>query len=416
MVDKHALLIQRRAVDGYGEESLHRLLSDGVLSSMGRGDQIIKIAFSHHMLFDYTVARLVLEGGHAPDLVSRLTASDDRALLIAPAAMIAFRMLWQDDSGSRATFWDKAFDVAGAKGVGAFCRMLPALVAAELTQRLEDFAPVIACLRRVDCMQRESARFLVRHCLGALASGIVSEQRIIGPTAAQWCRIVRELADVAIVDVGWMLKPVIAQWVEKPERLTYDQKRDLGEAARRLLVFNCEVTYDEGAVIIGIQAVARTFGTAPTESSGTLRLLLNSDHVRAYGHIELFWLAKEFDHLVIHEPNGTELLADIYRAAYCSPLPSRDEQTSMSKSRILSLVSNKRQDFEMARHLLQERFARFFETQPILATQTLIDVMEYQVQEKGYQEKEIKFFSFGETQARYQDDWSYMWITSEGEA
>jgi len=411
MIENRALFTGWQTVEQHGGESLHQLLSDGVLSpARARRDQVYSVSFSHHMLFDYTVARLVLKGGHAPDLVIRLTTSDDRALLMAPAAVIAFRMLWQDDSGTRATFWDKAFEVAEAKGAGAFCRMLPARVAAELTQRLEDFAPVTACLRRADCMQREAARFLVRHCLGALAAGIVSEQRTIGPTAAQWCRIVRELAEVAIVDVGWMLKPVIAQWVEKPERLTYDQKQDLGKAARALLVISSGTTYDEGALIIGIQAVARTLEAAPTESCETLRLLLNPDHVRTYGHIELFWMAQEFDHLVTHEPNGTELLADIYRAAYCSPLPSQDEQTSMSKSRILGLVSNKRQDFEMARHLLEERFPRFFETQPILATKTLLDAMECQFREKQYKETKVAEFLFGGIQAEYQEDWSYMWM------
>jgi len=414
MVNNQVLFLERQIVEQYGGEDLRRLMSDGVLSpEKVRGDHVIHIAFSHHMLFDYAVARLVLEGGNSPDLAARLTASDDRALLLAPAAMIALHMLWESDL-ERTSFWDKAFHIAESEGAGAFCRMLPARVAAELTQRPEDFASVMTCLRRTDCIHRKAVGFLVRHCLGALAAGIVPDHRMVGPTAAQWCRIVRQFAEAAIEDIGWMLKSVISNWVEKPENLTYEQKQDLGEAARRLLVLGCGAVYDEGAVIIGIKAISRTFETAPTESANTLRLLLASDHLRSYGHRELFWLSLEYGHLVINGPNGPELLGEVYRAAYCTPLPSRDEQTNILSSRILGLISNKRQDFESARHQLGERFAHFTETHPVLATETLIDAMECHIREERNHDTEVKKFLFSGIHARYQRDASYVWMTHKG--
>ena len=77
--------------------NLDYLLSAGVLTAAeGAGDRISRISFAHHVLFDYAVARLVLEGGRARDFAGRLTSSDDRALLIAPSAMMAFQILTPD--------------------------------------------------------------------------------------------------------------------------------------------------------------------------------------------------------------------------------------------------------------------------------------------------------------------------------
>jgi len=415
MIEKQVFFISRQTVEDYGGEYLRDLMSNEVLSAAkGRGDQVIDIAFSHHMLFDYAIARLILEGGHAPDLADQLTASDDRALLLAPAAMLALRMLWEDDE-DRAIFWDKSLRIAANVGAGAFCRMLPARVAADLTVRSTDFSPLVECLGKTDCIHHCAAAFLVKHALGALATGPEFEQRVTGESAAEWCRIFRVLAETAIAEVGWMLKPVIAQSVKDPSRLTNGQKQDIGKAARHMLISGSGAAYDEGMVIVAIEAVSRTFDANPIDSSETLRLLLAPEHVRTYGYRELFWLAKEFDHLIVHEPHGPQLIAELYRAAFCTPLPSKDEPTRLGHSRILSLISNKKQDFELARHQLEERFARFVEDQPVLATGVLIDALEFYVKEERERETEIEKFPFGDIQASYRPDWSFTWISARND-
>ena len=39
--------------------------------------------------------------------------------------------------------------------------------------------------------------------------------------------IARELANAAVQDVGWMLKPLVAQWVENPDVLTAAEASDI---------------------------------------------------------------------------------------------------------------------------------------------------------------------------------------------
>ena len=410
MLDERTLQASVHEVSATTDD-LDRLLSEGVLTpAEGTRDRLVRISFAHHVLFDYGVARLTLESGQARDFVSLLTGSDDRALLVAPGAMMAFQMLWQDDGQERRGFWKKAFEVAGAGGGGAFCRMLPARVAATLTASLDDFSPVLECLRRPDCQDRSAAVFLVQHCTGALAAGVVPNGTLTSPRGA-WPSIARELANAAVQDVGWMLKPLVAQWVENPDVLTAAEAGDINAAARLMLRRAGGERYDSSMVVIGIRGVARTFDAAPTESIQALNELLLPDRLTAHAHEELSWLAREIKYLVASTPSTASVIRAIYKAGYCTPVPSRDEKTSISGSRILSMTSNRRQDFEHAQWELFEAFPRFFEADPVEAIETLIDIMNcHMALEHSSEDEEVIAFAFGDVTAAYQPDHSYAWF------
>ena len=324
-------------VDGESPD-LYQLHSAGVLSpTEGMGDRVGRISFAHHVLFDYGVARLTLESGQAADLAARLTSSDERGLLIAPGALMALQILWQDDTDGRPTFWKKAFEVAGSDEAGAFCRMLPARTAAALTNDLQDFDPVLDCLRRSDCPARSAALFLVQHCTGALTAGVPPQPTPSSPRGA-WPRVARALAEVSVADTGWMLKALVGQWVDGPALLTQDEKVDIGVTARLMLRLGSNEPYDRSMVIVGIRGVTRTLESAPAAAIESLGRLLTADHVVAHGHEELSWLARELEHILLHTPLTSNLVGEIYRAGYCTPLPSRDDATEMGQSRIFSCL------------------------------------------------------------------------------
>ena len=128
-----------------------------------------------------------------------------------------------------------------------------------------------------------------------------------------------------------MLKPLIAQWVEEPKTLTADEAADINVASRLMLRHGTAAPYDSSMVIVGIQGVARTFGTSPAESSDALLQLLAREHVLLHGHEELSWIARQFRHLFANVPLASAVIRETYKAAYCTPLPSRDEKTNLVK-------------------------------------------------------------------------------------
>lgn len=411
MLDTGTLQVALHDVPGAGAEGVSRLLSEGVLApAEGTRDRLARISFAHHVLFDYGVARLTLDEGRANDFAARLTSSDQRALLIAPGATMALQALWHDDGPQRRVFWQKAFEVAGSGGTGAFCRMLPARIAATLADTTEDLEPVFERLRQPNSPDKAAAVFLVRHCTGALAAGLVPKSAATSPRGA-WPAIGRALAEAAVADVGWMLKPLIAEWVKKPNTLTASEAYDVNVAARLMLRHGSVAPYDSSMVIVGIQGVSRTFGAAPGESADVLLQLLAHDHVLVHGHEELSWIAREFSHLFANVPLASGVIRETYKAGYCTPLPSRDEKTSLGGSRILSLTSNRRQDFEHSRWELTEEFPNFFDADPNTATESLIELVQCHTDlEHKVDDSELVTVQFGDRTAAYLPDHSYGWL------
>ena len=175
------------------------------------------------MLLDYAVARLILQDGKAPDLASRLTRSEDDALMMAPASIMAFQILWDDEQTDRSVFWSTALELAGTKETGAFCRMLPAHAAVGLVESLKDFQPVLKCMASSNDHEQRAASFLARHCVGALTTGSVPRKS--NPAFADpWPSIAEALTRVAIADARWMLKPLIYRWVEAASSLRYGRE------------------------------------------------------------------------------------------------------------------------------------------------------------------------------------------------
>jgi hypothetical protein len=412
MLRDRTLRVPIDALQGAETEDLYQLNSDGVLSpaeqSAGRSRLI---SFAHHVLFDYGIARLTLSGGQADDFAERLTDSDERALFIAPGATMALQMLWQQESDRHSQFWTKALQIAGAEGKGEFCRMLPALVAVSLIENVRDWEFMSDYLRQPDSPEGRASLFLFRHSIGALAAGIAppnfADSRL-GP----WPEIARIASEAAIAQVGWMLKPLIAQWVEKPQLLSDRERNDIGVVARSVLKQGSSKAYESGMVIFGIQGVARTFESAPSSSIQAFRQLLTPDHLRVYGHKELFWMAQEMKYLLRNAEYCADLIGDIYRSAYCTPLPSREEVTSLLDSRIVGMTSNKRQDFESARFQLQQIFPRFLERAPKQAAVAFVDTAACTTRAEHEISDQIVPMIIRGVQSGYQADYSYIWYVS----
>lgn len=413
MLEHHRLIASVKSDSGASSKALNQLLSDGVVSAApGHRNLLRQIAFSHHVLFDYAVARLVLEGGSAPDLAARLAESDEDALFIAPAAIMAFQMVWEEGDRHRSEFWAKAVELGGTEGSGAFCRMFPAHVATELTSELEDFQPVIKILTSRDDRNRDAALFLVRHCFGALAAGSAPIASASAPLGA-WPQIADTLAHVAIKDVGWMLTPLIAKWVGSPLDLSADDEKHIGAAAREVLNSSVGDDYDRNVVAVAIRGVTRTLETAPKESLDSLARLLTPDRVTRHGHDDLAWLAREFKFLLRHVPTTSCLIKRLYRAVYSAPLPSDDEQTNITGSRIFGLLTSNRQDFEIIRHRLFESFSPFFKADPVSATETLVDLVECTLEPDLEPDTPVVEFDIAGETARYLPDQSFVRIRED---
>jgi hypothetical protein len=168
----------------------------------------------------------------------------------------------------------------------------------------------------------------------------------------------------------YTLTPLIRSALEHPELLTERQATDLGQASRALFQAAWDADPRDHRIIgAAIAAVVRTFATAPDESEQLLRRVIAPDRLREHGHEEVPALAREIARLFAVAP---DLCADVYDAAF-SYSEESDAPTVMLGG-VMSLTSNRRQDYQMAQYELATEYPGFLQDSPRAAVRALVVV------------------------------------------
>jgi hypothetical protein len=154
MVRRRSLRAPRSAVasDPAASTHLHDILSANVLVEWqpphaAKPDQSL-LAFSHHVLYDYAVERLLLRGEPA-DLVSRLESSPDLALAIRPSLVLHFQHVWAQGPDRKA-FWALVERIERSNQVPDIAKTIGPTVAKEMFRTLDDLSPVFGPLEASD--------------------------------------------------------------------------------------------------------------------------------------------------------------------------------------------------------------------------------------------------------------------------
>ena len=194
MVRRQALRVPVSRIASHGHhEAIHQLMSQGVLSQAvsprGPRSASDSIAFSHHVLFDYAVARTLLRD-EPDDLARRLSQTPGLVLLIRPSLSLHFQHLWLDDA-ERVSFWREALGLLRVGGVPRVGQLVGPEVAANSARSLEDLRPLMEGLQDHNSGRREAAEKAVEHVVGApLASGLA----LVGDNGGPWADWAEQLS------------------------------------------------------------------------------------------------------------------------------------------------------------------------------------------------------------------------------
>ena len=417
MVEKRTLRVHRSVVARPDTSTvLNDLLSTHVLiewqpSSEAQPDRYI-LAFSHNVLFDYAVARLLFRGD-AAGIIRYLTGNPDLVIVIRPSIVFHFSHLWNIDKSRRA-FWDLVFRIIQADNIPEIGKLIGPAVAAELTKTMDDLEPLCTALEASDQGKQEAAEEAFRYLAGALRA-LLKEENLIGPGAGPWFQLVDRVIERSLRrPVAYTIRYLLTVLCDYPERFTQNQKEAAGRTARRLLEFAwSQEPRDPWLVIHALQCVCRTFDSDRNESTSLIRRAIAPLHLKQFGFKELPWLAQEVKRLIPFDPG---LVADIYCSAF-SHQEESEEPTPMGTSQILSLISNRRQDYESALYVLAEAFPEFLRTAPQEATRSLVAVMQAYVEQRhapAYDDVQDEKFDFYGRVAYIRTDYSHIW--DEGDA
>ena len=370
------------------------------------------IAFAHHVLFDYAVARLLLRGT-PENFIRRLIRDPELALVVRPSLVFHFRYLWLVDNNHE-LFWKVVLEIMNVNEIPEIGKLIGPSVVAESANQFSDLE--ILCLALEEpatgnetATDETAAEGVLKHIVGALTAETTEQVPLVGPDAGPWCKLLERVSKTLRPFVAYSVRALLSTISENPEQLTPDQLVDAGHSARRLLEFAwSQVRRDGLLVTLALQSVCRTFESNPTDSTNLIKRCLEPGHISKHGFEEMFWLAREVKRLIHLDPS---LCEQIYCAVFGHEEES-NEETPFGSSRILPMTSNRRQDYGMACYQLGEVFSEFLRSAPENAIRALISVMNnYVVQHHSasHHDEQTKKFDFDGLDARICTDSSGSW-------
>jgi hypothetical protein len=362
MLAARALRVPRSQVSSaqYGS-FLSSLLSSGLLSESVYRDII---TFTHHLLFDYAVARLVLR--EPPPLASQLASDPDLAVIARPSMTLHFQHLWRLDT-ARTQFWGNVFEIEKHRVAPAIAKVVGPAVAADMTAAPSDIDLLCqqVSVKGQDQQAAESTLMRLVRCL------IATRTRISDSGAEVWCYLLDRVSDDFARPVAYSVSFLLTILTDRGG-LSEQCLKTAGKVARLLLAFASQDSVrNRHLVRRALQAVCKTFASDTTASGDSLRAVLVPERVKEYGYEELYWLAEEVSTLAPHDP---EVVHTLYLAAFGLD-EQRETPVPLFGSQIFDMTSTPKQDVGMARYVLSQHFGDYLTAAPLWATRTIADAM-----------------------------------------
>ncbi|HHT8834235.1 ATP-binding protein [Burkholderia cenocepacia] len=368
------------------------------------------LLFSHHILFDYAVARLVFRRGRdSVTLVDRLVREPVLVLMLRPSLSLAFSDVWSDGQSGRQRFWSLVFAVAREPSVPPVGQLIGAVTIAEQAKVLVDLQPLLDALAPASPLQ-SMAELVLQHLTSALLARPKADASWVGSDVAPWMAFAEALSQIGSDAAMNTVRILVQSGTAKPGELSHAQLALAGAAARRLLEYAWSHDPRIGLFIINsINGVANTTVSNPQATIAILRRALDPEHIRQFGYEELHWIAR---HVRTYASHDLKFIVDLYASAYDYEEMLRDAKTSISNSAITGLTSTRRQDYEMAWWSLADVAPWLLDEHPAEGTRAIARGLDGYIRrhEIGrWGENSREEFNFDGRPVRFVHDGSYGW-------
>lgn len=393
MVDGHALSLSQDGADTLGPTWLLELLkSEEVLrvSSTGR------LSFAHNILFDYAIARLLLDEN---SLLSFLTEDPSRSIFFRPSVSFFFHHLWLTD---RSLFWNVVSKIFASASIPERVRIVAAAAIYDAATEPNDLDPLFQLTADISSTGLTSLLRAVQ-----AFGGLQSRKRTL------WLDLLNRVSEKPSVQsineqVGLLSaasdsteaeeQNLIAQTSRRLLRWMWDQSSALSPAGAADLA-----DFGSGRIL----PVALRFYSSDREASRHLVLeMLDRLELPTAGPHEAFRLAHEIGNIVRDDP---AVGIEVYRRLFGHE--EKSEASSLIGGPVFQMRSTRRQDFSLALYALQSEFPNYVRRAPLEAAVAAIESVNAEVpRERRIPPDGEKFsFRFMGDEARYVSDYSEIW-------
>ncbi|WUH91929.1 ATP-binding protein [Streptomyces sp. NBC_00433] len=302
------------------------------------------IQFAHHVLFDYAVGTVYFDS-FSDGLTECLRADPDLLLFARPSIDVYLQLAWK-------------------QGAVPFCTLALELVAPPSPSMT---APAIADVVVRNCINAAEIEPLLagvpdstvelKRLLGAIAVVVsirIKEGRLANPGV--WANAAERLSRTP-EHAGSALGVLVTDLASHRTILTVASLQQCGLAARRLL----EHIWTQPPTLwarLAIPAVVQTASSDPQAAETLLRRTLESPQLQDRGYNDLGALTDKVQELI-------ELMPTFVEDLYVTTLSHEENSsavTQMGSGAVLTLLSNRRQDFDAAKYPLVQYFPDLLRT------------------------------------------------------
>nr|WP_326187304.1 hypothetical protein [Exiguobacterium indicum] len=410
MVKNRKLLVSRTSVAKVESSlALDQLLSGHVLTEWqpapnSRSDNS-NLTFGHHMFFDYAVERMLLREG---DSLSKILSSEpELVLVIRPSLDIHFQHIWTLDT-SRELFWETCMRVVENSNIPEVGKIIGPMISVKSIVHSSDLTPLLRSIKEPS--HKSSAEIVIRHIVTGLSaiSSDNSTHNIFANTASVWANFTKNLSQNLSQNRASIVNILLSQLCEN---LIYfinkNEMEQVGVSARNLLDFAwSEKSRNEFMINKSISYVCHTYNSDIGNSQKLLMHILEKEHLEKYGFREIPALAHEIGNLIDHDPC---FVKNVYISAF-GYIENSKEDTPLG-GRIMSFISNRKQDYNIGLYRLEKSFEKFMEIAPIQAIEALISIVKCHVLTKSIQLEHSKKedIIFEGIRATIYNDNSFIW-------
>ncbi len=353
------LLLLERSVD-VPETEVPIEASEILQQIQGRGvlvtEHTRRIAFRHHILFDFAISRLILEPDPAR-AIPYLSKSKGVGLLISPS--LEYWLAHLKSNLHPLEFWKLITQMISSAEFDPVIRVEVARIAVQSVIKNEDLSYLSSLVSGSDPTYNRAiiqiAGTLSTYGVTLESSGVWALM-ISGITSFKDPYQLQSLKVIIHTLIEASLSPVAFDAVGKVSRAMFDE---MSKDDRLIHWLSPSI----------IPFVVKTFASDPGESKRRLFQIFAKNRFEKFGYFEIPALAEESVSLGLQD---SELVAMLYRRVYGGGIFSSKHTTSLgAQSWILSLRSNAAQDFEMAEYALSTSFLKLLVNSPMAGVRAL---------------------------------------------
>lgn len=356
---KQMVLIKQLSVDKYDFlenltreriELVDRLLSENVIQE--QGTMHARISFSHNILFDYAVSKLVVP--QKPEDIIRFIEEDPtRPLFLRPSFVYLFTRFWYTDRGE---FW-KIYNVlskAGSSDIILFNKLIPSAV---VVREFEETAD-IPWAQQISEHSRE-----IRDILQGFR---YLQVRATGSNQVQLLKLIS--GDIQMEFLG-DFSLLFSRLLDNSTLIAQTDIADNGIISRNLFDYCMAHRNDEGIDLENliayhaIPAIMKTFGSDPTASKTRIIVILNTVGSPQFNIQQVSSILEGLDTVLDLDE---EFLAEIYLRLF-GHQETDTSSTTLHTSVLMSFSSSRMDQFNLCHSRLKRFFPKFLKKSPVKA-------------------------------------------------